>query len=472
MDRIFVSDKTMKQSGRQLSLSFREKIELSRLIDRVGVDWIELPLLTGKKADMLLTKSIASAVKNAGISIQVGLNAQSVEETWNAVKEASKTRLQVEVPVSSVQMEYLFHIKPEAMIQLVSETIRECLRFTERVEFIAGDATRGDAEFVIKICRAAVEAGACQITFHETAGEMMPEELLPLIGHYIEKIGCHEGLLFGIDCSNDLSMADACAIESIRKGVREIKAASFCINCVSLPHIVQILHLKGARFGVQSHLRKEEIKRITLQIDSLCRSNVESRDSLLSEEQIIPSGDVALTVHDSRESVFQSAVSLGYDLSSEDQEKVYKAFLNVAEKKENVTLRELDAIIAAEAMQVPSVCSIISYTVNSSNLSGSVAHLRLKLNDAEVQGVAVGDGPIDAAIHAIEQATGKHYEMDGFRVQAMTEGRETTGETVIHLRSEGKLYSGRGISTDIIGASILSYLNALNKIIFEEEEEE
>ena len=161
---------------------------------------------------------------------------------------------------------------------------------------------------------------------------------------------------------------------------------------------------------------------------------------------------------------------LGYELSPDDEEKVYTAFLSVAEKKENVTVRELDAIIAAEAMQVPTVCSVLSYVINTGSQIGAMAHMKLTDHGQTIEGIAIGDGAIDAAFRAIEQATGRHIELDDFRIQAMTEGRDSTGETIIRLRSQGKLYSGRGISTDIVGASIMSYINALNKIMYEEED--
>ena len=87
-----------------------------------------------------------------------------------------------------------------------------------------------------------------------------------------------------------------------------------------------------------------------------------------------------------------------------------------------------------------------------------------------LQGVCIGDGPVDASFRAIDQIIGHHYELDDFQIQSVTEGREAMGETIVRLRSNGKLYSGRGISTDIVGASIQAYLSALNKIVYEEAE--
>ena len=469
MDRMYVCDKTLKQNEKLLPLSFREKIELCRLIDRLNVDWIELPPIQNRKIDPLLIKSIASAVKQAGIAVPVPLQESSAAATWSTLKEARKARLQVAAPVSSVQMEYLYHMKPAAMQARVVEVIRECRKYTEEVELIADDASRGNPEFMIGLIQAAAEAGAKHITFHETAGAMLPEELGQWVRELISGLHLSDTVTFGIDCANELSLADACAMEAIRSGIREIKAAAYCLDCVSLQHITQILHLKGDKFGVSCAVRREEIRRITGQIENLCKSNRHASaggEGLLGADE----SDISLNVHDSRESILQAVAHLGYELSAEDQDRVYTAFLNVAEKKENVTLRELDAIIAAEAMQVPTVCAVVSYVINTGSHIGAMAHMKMTQHGEPMEGVAVGDGAIDAAFRAIEQATGRHLELDDFRIQAMTEGRDSTGETIIRLRSQGKLYSGRGVSTDIVGASIMSYVNALNKIMYEEED--
>ena len=132
-------------------------------------------------------------------------------------------------------------------------------------------------------------------------------------------------------------------------------------------------------------------------------------------------------------------------------------------------IRELDAIVASAAMQVPPTYQLDTYVINSGNTISSSVHMKLRRADTVLEGICLGDGPIDAAFLAIEQITGQHYELDDFQIQSVTEGREAMGQTVVKLRSEGKVYSGRGISTDIVGASILAYINALNKIVYEEE---
>ena len=167
--------------------------------------------------------------------------------------------------------------------------------------------------------------------------------------------------------------------------------------------------------------------------------------------------------------VTKVAEQLGYDLSEDDCVKVFDAFQRIAAKKEQVSSKELDAIIASAALQVPPTYKLDTFVITSGNTIAATAHLKMQKQDKVLQGVSLGDGPIDAAFLAIEQITGQHYELDDFQIQAITEGREAMGQTVVKLRSHGKVYSGQGISTDIVGASIYAYLSALNKIVYEEE---
>jgi 2-isopropylmalate synthase len=174
-----------------------------------------------------------------------------------------------------------------------------------------------------------------------------------------------------------------------------------------------------------------------------------------------------LDENDTEEAVFTAAVKLGYDLSEEDCAKVYEEFRRVAEKK-NVGAKELDAIIATVALQVPETYKLENYVITSGNIISSSAQITLSKNGEAVQGVQIGDGPINAAFLAIESIIGAHYELDDFQIQSVTEGRQALGSAIVKLRSNGKLYSGNGISTDIIGASIKAYINAVNKIVYEE----
>ena len=167
--------------------------------------------------------------------------------------------------------------------------------------------------------------------------------------------------------------------------------------------------------------------------------------------------------------VSRAIETMGYDLSEEDITKVYDAFCQLTARKGAISTTELDAIIASEALQVPQTFKLESFVINSGNTIMATSHMRLRRDDEVLDSVALGDGPVDASFLAIEQIVGHHYELDDFKIRAVTEGREALGETVIRLRADdGRVYSGRGLSTDVIGSSILAYISAVNKVVYEE----
>ena len=467
MNKIQISDITLKQAA-ALPLSFREKIELSKLLDALGVDMIELEGIDNSRTDTLRIKSVAAAVGSSAVAVPVKLDADNIRQVWEALKFAKKPRLQVCAAVSSVQMEYLYHKKADAMLTAVTDAVTLCRSLCADVEFIADDATRSDPEYLQKILAAAVDAGATTVTVCDTAGIMLPEELGSFVKTLKASVSQLQTVCLGVSCSNALSLADACAIAAAAQGAGELKAAAYSPECTSLSNIARILAARGDDMGVACNIRTAQLSRVTEQIARVCSADRKKHTAF--DSGIHPENDIYLTVHDTIEAVVKAVEQLGYDLSDEDKPKVYEAFCAIAAKKEQVSIRELDAIVAAAAMQVPSAYRLDTYVINSGNTISSSAHMRLIKGDAVLEGVCLGDGPIDAAFLAIEQITGRHYELDDFQIQAVTEGREAMGQTIVRLRDHGKLYSGRGISTDIVCAGIHAYLSALNKIVYEEEE--
>ena len=164
MKQVLISDVTMKQTADGFSLSFKEKIELAKLLDKLGVDLIELEGIQNPRIDALRIKSIAAAVKDSAIAVPVELNSDSVQRTREALQQAKRPRLQVCAPISTVQMEYLFHKKPEAMLKAIDETIRACRSLCADVEFVADDATRSEKEFLAQALQTAIAAGAATVT--------------------------------------------------------------------------------------------------------------------------------------------------------------------------------------------------------------------------------------------------------------------------------------------------------------------
>lgn len=461
MAMIRITDITMKQEG--LSLSFKEKLELSKLLDKLGVSVIELPAMQNVKTDSLLIKSIAASV-NCALSVPVSLNCSDLDTVWQALKNAKHPRLQVCAPVSTVQMEYLYHKKPEKMLLAIESAVKGCKEKCADVEFIADDATRSDESFLISALEAAIGVGATAVTLRDASGDLLPEEFAAFIVAIRKKL---PNANLGVSCSNALSLADACAVAALQTGAAEIKAAAYPVFAPSTANIAKILSLKGSHLSLSCPVGTTELSRLCDQIARLCQTEKVKAAAL---PPLPPHAEeLTLTARDDMAAVMQAAAKLGYDLSAEDAASVFAAFRDIAAKKAEVSAKELDAIVATAAMQVPSTYTLENYVITAASATSATAHMKLSRDGKVLEGVSLGDGAIDAAFHALEQITGCHFELDDFRIEAVTEGREAMGQTIVKLRAGGKVYSGRGISTDIIGASIHAYLNALNKIVYEEE---
>lgn len=463
MQNIRISDVTMKQVQEGFSLSFKEKIELAKLLDKLGVDVIELESIENPRVDALRIKSVCGAV-GCTVAVPVKLDEQSVITTWNALQYAQKARLQVCAPISTVQMEYMFHEKPDAMKDMIVKTLSTCKALCSDVEFVAEDATRADFGYLMSVMEAAIDAGATTVTLCDTAGTMLPSEFAAFIRDVFAHMPKLSSTNVGVSCVDTLSMADACVIAAAADGATEIKAAAYPLDNAALANVARVLAAKCDTMGVSSNVNVTQLSRAIDQIAWMCQTGKATTVNVQDES------DIYLTAHDDAAAVAKAVESLGYDLSEDDAQKVYEAFRQIADKKDKVSTKELDAIVASAAMQVPATYKLDTYVVTSGNAVSATAHIKLIKNDQPMEGVYMGDGAIDAAFSAIEKITGCHYELDDFQLQAVTEGREAMGQTVVKLRANGKVYSGRGISTDIVGAGIAAYLSALNKIVYEEEE--
>ena len=471
MEIVRVSDITMKLMAKRGDnpLSFKGKLEIAKLLDRLGVSVIELEGLGASRADALRIRSISSAVKDSVVAVPVELNAESVNAAWEALKEAKYPRLQVQAPVSTVQMEYLSGKKPAEMLSAIGETVAACAEKCRDVEFIAEDATRSSSDFLRSAIETAVNAGATTVTLCDAAGTMLPDEFAVFFKGLLNDIPALAKVTVGASCANNLSMADACSVAAVAAGAGEIKTAAAAADAASLENVAAILSAREERFNRKCPLHTVELRRIVHQIVWMCQTK-RSKNSPFDNGVQDSAPEISLGVGDDAAAILKSARELGYDLSREDAQAVWEAAQDVLRRKERVGARELDAIIASVALQVPPTYQVESYLINSGNNISALAHLKLSHHGRTDEGVALGDGPIDASFLAIEQIIHRHYELDDFQIRAVTEGHEAMGETVVRLVSNGRLYSGRGISTDIVGSSIQAYVNALNKIAYEEGE--
>ncbi len=458
MRRIGIADATLCRADN--AFSFKEKIDIARQLEKLDGDVIELPEIQNARIDTLLIKTISTFVKKNTISVAAGMSIESVENAAVALSTAAHPRIRIELPTSPVSMEYVCHKKPDKMLAWIEKVVSLAKEKCNSVEFCALDASRAEPAFLHTVIKTAIAAGADEITLCDDAGEMLPDDFAAFVKNIIEDIT----VPVNVRCNNQNSMACANAIMAVRAGASGVKTAVGDTG-VSLEHFADMVKNCGNRYGFYSDIRYTELHRTVKQISWVLSNAKSAKGSVTSA--VIDDEPLHLDVNDDKDTVTAAVIKLGYDLSEEDKSLVYQEFLRVAEKK-RVGAKELEAIVASVALQVPPTYELINYVVNSGNIISTSAQITLRKDGKDLPGISIGDGPIDAAFSAIGQIIGYRYELDDFQIQAVTEGTEAMGSALVKLRFEGKLYSGNGISTDIIGAGIRAYINAVNKIVYEE----
>ncbi len=460
MQKIRISDVTLREDE---NFSFKERINIAKKLDKLSVDIIETSKIKNAKTDTLFLHTIAPLMVNSTISCPTELNKDAVLLTINSLKDAKKARIKFEVPTSSVQMEYLLAKKPKVVLELIKEMISFAVENSAEVEFSALDATRSEKEFLYEAIKTAIEKGAKTITVCDTAGEMLPNEYEKFIDDLYKNVDELKNVTLGIECSNNLNMANALIVSAISKKIGEIKTSVFGNTLPKLTDVAKIFKCKGDFLGASTNLNYTELEHTVARLGF---SNGNLDENTISFENV-SRDSIKLNEKDDINTVSFAISKLGYDLSEEDKKNVYEEFLKVASKKE-VGERELDVIIASVALQTAPTYKLKNYIINSGNVINASCVMTMTKAEEEIKEMTIGDGPIDAAFQCIEKIAGRNFELDDFQIQAVTEGKEAVGVTVIKLRSNGKLYSGKGVSTDIVESSINAYINALNKICFEE----
>ena len=453
MKHIRIADTTLCQGN----YTFKEKIEIARQLEKLGVDVIELPAITEVRSDTLLVRTMASFVKHSTLSVAAGADMDSIDRAAAALEGAAKPQIRIQLPVSPVGMEYTCRKKPDKMLMWIAEAVAAAKAKGVAVEFTAVDATRADDGYLQAAIDAAIGAGADTVAVCDSTGARLPDDFAAFIDSVSATVP------MGVACDNKNGLACASAILAVREGADSVKTA-IGGDCVDLSTFATMVKNCGDSYGFACGVKYTEMGRIIQQIGWITDPARNEKPASVSAQA---DDGIRLDANDDREAVSAAVARLGYDLSEEDTTRVYEEFCRVAEKKA-VTAKELDAIVASVAMQVPATYQLVNYVINSGNIITASAQITLEREGKSLQGVCIGDGPIDAAFRAIDQIIGHHYELDDFQIQAVTEGKEAVGKAVIKLRAAGRLYSGSGISTDILGASLRAYLNAVNKIIYEE----
>lgn len=470
MSAVKIVDITLRESEQLFasSLSFKQKIEIAKLLEKLKIDVIETGFISEAPADAVLVRTLSTMLDGSIICVPVSLDKASIERAAAALSKAKKARLNLIVPASTVQMEYVYHLKADNVLSQVKEMLEACIAACPDVEFTAEDATRSEPEFLAAMLQTAITAGVKTVTLCDATGEKTPDEITAFLNTVLQKTPALHDVTVSLHLRDNLGMAVASALASAACNVQQFKVSfSGTSGHLPLEQFLNVLKVRGEALDITYGANVTALFRTCRQLEAITGSSRSGRFALAAEEG--SSADQEELRADADMTAVRRRIEvLGYDVSDDDLSEIYRLFKEIARNKKVVN-RDLEALVAETAGQVTPTYILDNFVINSGSAITATAFIRVTKDGTPIQAISIGDGPIDASFLAIEQIISRHFELDEFQIQAVTEGREAMGDAIVKLRYNGKLYAGRGLSTDIVGASIRAYLSAVNKIVFEEQ---
>lgn len=498
MRKITVFDTTLRD-GEQApgcTMNTREKLEFAKQLERLGVDVIEAGFPVASPDDFEAVSTIAREVQECTVAALCRCVQNDIDTAARALKEAAHPRLHVFIATSDLHLEVKLNITRQQALEKIRECVTYARSLCEDVEFSGEDATRSDREFLLECCNLAVDCGATTINIPDTVGYDTPEEMYDLIRYIRDNLHQKEKVRLSVHCHNDLGMAVANSLAALRAGADQVEGT---INGIgeragnaALEEVIMAIHTRGDTLGMETGINTRQIYRTSKLISTIIGAKIPAnkpvvgRNAFSHEAGIHQHGvlknpltyeimspatigiyesDLVLGKHSGRHAFEERVEELGYQLSGEALERAFKRFLDLADRKKSVTNKDIEAIVAGLGYALPETYRLHSFVVNSGTVISATAVVKLLKNGEEMEHVARGDGPVDAAYKAIERITKTGCQLVSYNIHAVTEGEDALGEVVVKLRKDGNNVTGRGISTDIFEASIKAYLNAVNKVV-------
>ena len=498
--KIYILDTTLRD-GEQApgcSMDLREKLEIALQLEKLGVDIIEAGFAAASPGDMQAITEIAARVKNCAVTSLSRTIKGDIDATWQALKAAAAPRIHLVAATSEVHMRAKLKMKPERVLEMIGDSVKYAAALCSDVEFSAEDACRSDLEFLKKAFEIAIKNGATTVSMPDTVGYVQPGEMAAKVKYILENVEGIEKVRLSTHNHDDLGMAVSNTLEAVMAGASQIEVT---INGIgeragnaSLEECVMALATRGDYFGAFTGINTKEIYRTCRMVRNITGIAIPPNKAVVganafaheagmhqhgviadpSTYQImtpadigIPKTDMVLGKHSGRHAFRDRLASLGHNLCDDDLASAFKRFKALADRKKTVTDRDIEAILGDGRVEFPGRYSLDSFLINTGNAISSVARLTLFEDEMLKEGLAVGDGPIDAAFKAINGVLGCEFELDDYSLRSLTEGEDALGEASVRIKLDGRRATGRGLSTDVIEASIKAYINGVNKLLSE-----
>ena len=503
-DRIIIFDTTLRDGEQSAGIGMTgdEKLEIARQLTRLRVDVIEAGFAASSPGDFEAVKAIAHGVKGPIIASLARAHPVDVDQAWEALKGGENPRIHVFLSSSDIHMMHQLHKNREEVMDMAVSMVARAKKYCGDVEFSPMDATRTNPEYLYQLLEAVIEAGATTVNIADTVGYAIPSHFAQLLRDIQEHVPNIHRAIISVHCHNDLGLSVSNSLAAIQAGARQVEG---CINGIgeragnaSLEEIIMALHTRKDLFNVSTDVDTTQIYPTSRLVSRITGMPIQPNKSIVGENAFRhasgihqdgilkerttyelmdpvsigwPGNVLVLGKLSGRAGLRSRLEALGYVLSREELDQVFEAFKALADKKQEVTDRDLEALMVEEKRVLTEP---ITYNLDHIQFSGgdqdiATATVRIIGPGQQVYSdAATGNGPVDAVCKAIERATAVSARMVDFNVHSVTEGLDSIGEVVIRVDQEGKVFVGRGASTDIIIASAKAYLSAVNRLIAQE----
>lgn len=478
------------------SMNTAEKIEIARQLVRLGVDVIEAGFPISSPGDYESVRKIGEEVGDAAVVCALSRAiAKDIEVAADALKTAKRPRIHTGIGVSESHLQHKLRISREEALERAIAAVKLARKFVGDMEFYAEDAGRAEPAFLYRMVDAVIKAGATVVNIPDTTGYTYPEEYGALIRGIRENVPGAERVTLSVHCHNDLGMATANALAGVKNGATQVECT---INGIgeragntAMEEVVMALRQRRAYFNADTNINAKELMRASRLVSSItgimiqpnkaivganafAHSSGIHQDGVLKERstyEIIDPADVGaggssiiLTARSGRHALKHRIAELGSDLPDAEFEKVYAAFLSLADKKKEVYDEDIEALISDKVKHIAEVYVLKNLRAESGTGITPTATVEMEVDGRAVKQTGQGDGPVDAVYRTIAAMTGTRSKLDAYLVKGITGGTDALGEVTVKVEEGGKKVAGHGADTDIIIASARAYVNALNKL--------
>ncbi|MDD3333932.1 MAG: 2-isopropylmalate synthase [Eubacteriales bacterium] len=497
LDTVQFLDTTLRDGEQTPGVSFQlvEKVDFARTLDALGVDMIEAGFAGASQGDFEAVRAIAKTV-STGVCSLARCVETDIRAAAEALKDAKKPRIHVFIATSPLHRQAKLNMNREQVLQAAVHSVTLAKSLCADVQFSAEDATRTELDFLYEIYTAAAKAGATVLNIPDTVGYATVKEYGDLIADlYARVVGQREDLILSAHCHNDLGLATATSLEAVRRGARQVECTLNGLGeragNAPLEEILMGLRTRKDVYGVRDNLHPKELYRISRLAAGLSGVEIPPNKAVVGanafvhqsgihqhgvlnnratyeimkpEELGIPQGGVVLGKLSGRHALREHAMELGFELTEHELNRAFEKFKELCDRKKDVTERDVMAICREQMHGATGSYRMNSFQIFSGNHMTSTATVSLQKDGDVITRADCGDGPVEACFHAVDQITKLKCALESYQLRAVTEGEDALGEVTVRVRHGETVMLGKGVSTDIIEASCLAYLNAVNRL--------